>query len=353
MLDHIPEYVEYRNITIGNYTILRVDSSFNESFKTTYENILTTLLGFYNTKMRLYKNMKYKPQLFQFRNGYNNFITPSTRILSRMVVPSSTNIQREIRKLGGGALSYDQYMRYKAYRPSYPKQEADQIIETTIAYDSTEAQLIASDGAQPQNCDGNGWKYVNTGTESNKINWYFYADGSVVPVPNPQKAQYKVGDLECFYFVVDLSNGAQINKEYNKPWITMYSQYDSDISNVATWYASRFNYAGFHDQGANNKLDSGKYLFYVGDLSKLVSYDTSIQEYKLSTYENNPPETPSEPDISYLRTHAPTLADALNQRLNLIAISTNSGADTGTFDFCISEVGYRLKGQTQFVYKLV
>lgn len=318
------------------------------------QNACLVLGRFFRNKVNRYRITYYNNQSFSLKHGYNNILSPTTRLISRIVTPTSNSLQNGVKKSNQGNMSHAEYIRYKIYRQEYPKQQVqyapiDVPIVTTSSFNSQEAQIIAADGIAPAFCV-DGWKFVNTNPE--KINWYFYADGSVGPPGNTPTASYKISDLECFYFVVDLSNGAQINEEYNKPWITMYSQYDTTSSyNNVSWYRSRFNYSGFHDKGVDTSLNSGTYIFYVGDLTTLSSYDTALTAYNLSSYDNDPVETPS-PGPTYLRSNAPDLSTALDERLNLIAISTNSGAATGTFDFCIKEVGYKLKGLPQFVYDL-
>jgi hypothetical protein len=225
-----------------------------------------------------------------------------------------------------------------------PQPTPPPVNETTITAESPEAVAIAADGALPvgdpvNNC----WFFTNSG--GNKINWYFYGDGNVGS-PWVPRSRFPLSDLECFYFVVTLSNYGTLQQEFNKPWITVYTQYDpDDVANNVAWYRSRYNYTGFYDNGnaPGNTLPSGKYLFYIGDLNSLAKYDSSLTEYKLSDY------TPSFPFPNV----APGNPDPLGDGLMLIAISSDSGAADGTFNFCINEVGYKLKDQDQEIIETV
>jgi hypothetical protein len=204
---------------------------------------------------------------------YNNYLKGRKGLLSKLMVLSSNNIQQQVQKSGKN-MDYSQYIRYKNYNAKAPR--LPNIINTPISVNSPETTLIAADGASPTaNTIDNCWGYINQGSPD-KVNWYFYADGGFALNPPPT---YKVSDLECFYILVKLNNPEQKNKEFNKPWITVYSQPKYD-SFDASWYRSRWNYSGFHDNGNSpeNLLESGTYVFYIGN------YDILNNKHILNKY---------------------------------------------------------------------
>lgn len=263
---------------------------------------------------------------------FNNYIKGTNNILSRLIILSSNNVQNEVKK-SQTHLDYSQYLRYKAYRAKVPRlQPPPKQIITTISSNSNDAILVAADGDPPvPNVVDNCWGYTNNGTPSNKINWYFYADGGFQLNP---PSTYKFSDLECFYFVVKLNNTDEINKKFNKPWITIYSQPEND-GNDALWYRSKWNYTGFYQDGTNNLLESGTYVFYVGN------YESLHNKTKLDIYPKI--DIGSYIPQSGILTTGHNNTDPENDGLWLIAINTDSSKDTGVFNLCVKEVGYKIK----------
>jgi len=273
--------------------------------------------------------------------AYNNYIKGFNHMLSNMMILNSQNIHNEVRK-SARHLDKAQYIRYKNYQQFHPRYSNFEV--ANIGATSPEAIIIAADGQSPTpDTVNNCWSFTNSG--GNKINWYFYADGGFNLNP---PSSFKVSDLECFYFVVKLNNPGVPQKEFNKPWMTVYSQPENTSVPPPpyadySWYRSRWNYSGFYDNGNSYALNSGTYIFYIGDLKSLYTYNKSLPSYKLSDYPVGVG--------SVLNTNAPDSQTALNEGLFLISIGTDSSAATGKFDFCIKEVGYKIKGQVQEIIK--
>lgn len=261
--------------------------------------------------------------------GYN-VLSNRRSILRRLQPLNGKNVENQVRKRG---TSYDSSVvtRFRLFRNLYPEvvPEEPPFITERISVAQAIADGIPADGDPPvSNVVDNCWEYSNDGIAPNKINWYMYAD-----LGTP--ATFKFEDLEAFYFVVKLNSGTT-DPDYNKPWITLYTQAEGDGKD-ASWYRTRYSYAGLYDQGATYPLTQDqKYLFYIGDLTKLTTYDMSLDSYNLNDYDAkitiNPANTTPELD-----------------KVFLIAISTDSTYPANRFDFCVSEVGYKYAGQKQVV----
>lgn len=307
------------------------DASMNQ---TLYNNILK---GNKMIQKSLYKNVNIKAPLSN-HSGYNNYLKGRNGLLSKIITLSASSLSNDVRK-NAKHLDYSQYIRYKNYRAKAPRFPV--LLTTTTKVNSPETVLITADGAGPTaNTVDNCWSYVNTGSPD-KINWYFYADGGFALDP---PSTYKFSDLECFYFLVKLNNPLQINKEFNKPWITIYSQPKYDGKD-ASWYRSRWNYSGFYDNGntPSNNLESGTYVFYVGNYDVLYNKDSLniYQRYNLNDYVPNSP----------LLVNHPNNLTPENDGLWLIALSSDSNAAPGTFDICLKEVGYKIKNKPTEIIK--
>lgn len=266
-----------------------------------------------------------------FSNNYKGF----NHMLGRMFIPTSKNTQFYVQK-SQKLMTSDEYIRLKTYRSLYPVYPVVQT--STIGWNSVLAQQIAADGELPSNGFGC-WKFINN--NPNKINWYFYGNTTLNPT-------IKVSDIECFYLKVTLNNSTLRQRQYNKPWLTVYSYPSNNIIENIAWYRSRWNYTGLYDNGSLYELNSGTYIFYIGDLRKMVSLYNELNNFtsfRLSEYTTNDASAVDPKKI--LRTNATPFTYAFNEQLFLISINTDSTAQSNDFNFCLKEVGYKLKNQSQ------
>lgn len=102
-------------------------------------------------------------------------------------------------------------------------------------YNTSDAATLAADG-QVATADPEGtaaYYYGNSGTGSEKINWYYYAAPGA---PGAPVAEYNYGDVSQVVWLVrpDGSEG---------PFLTTYSVPQGDGNDAASWYRSRWNWS--------------------------------------------------------------------------------------------------------------
>lgn len=260
-------------------------------------------------------------------------------LLSKMLYLSPQNINYQAIKTGR-TMSSSERIRYRKLQELYPK-IPDYIVET-ISSNSDDALVIKADGVAPISGD-DCWFFTNNPSNNEfKINWYFYIDGYNPNLP----ADFKFSDLEAFYFVVTLNNSD--NFDFNKPWITLYTKPEDDGNN-ASWYRTRYSYAGYYDNGNNlspeeQTLAGQKYIFYIGDMSLVPNYTTGLTKIKLDNYNTIPPN-------AQIVKH-PSNTTPENDKIWLIAVSSDSINDPNRFNFCIHSVGYKFKDKQQVILNL-
>ena len=247
------------------------------------------------------------------------------------------DVKNEIKKRGNNGFSGSQGIMLRKLRKIHPIPKfniTDAILWETLR-DYPTAYIRAPTGDNLNNC----WKYINNGG-GDKAFWYFYASGFPVP---PPISEHVITDLEAFYFVIKLDN----TNAFNKPWITIYTQSLLDGKDASPgFYRTRYNYSSFHDNGTLYPLQKGEYVFYIGDIQKIIpTFNRSTPKYNLQQDWG----TPVEPIVNK---HVNNLTPNLD-RISAIVISTNSDADAGTFNFCLKEVGFKFKGDQQEVIRTV
>lgn len=238
--------------------------------------------------------------------------------VSRLITLSSQNLQNEVKKdnktYSSGEITYLRKLRAK-YPPIQKVIPPPPIITQPISI-QTNPEIVAqisADGQPPTpDISNNCWYYTNINPQ--KINWYFYADNAGINA---------LQSFEFFYIKVDIRN----TDVSNKPWITLYTLPKND-GNDALWYRTRYNYTGYYLSGEN--VPTGKYVYYIGDITKSVVDYTGYTPVKLDNY---PIEI--------------TGIEEPNDKVWLIAINTNSVESTGIFDFCLSQVGYKFTGNPE------
>jgi hypothetical protein len=287
----------------------QIDNQANEIDE---NNILE--LTYLNDQPREKSNKKNLFWLINTRGSYNSYANIFNTII-RTKTFSSSNLQNEIKKTGktfdSSQLTY--LKNISSINPRLPLFRSKTI---SIANNPILVQQIVADGDGPTaDIPNNCWAYTNSGGPPDKINWYFYAD---------IKNTYLYRNLEIFYFVVDIN----VSNTKNKPWITIYTAQKNDGSDGGSFYRTRYNYTGFHDNA--DTISTGKYLFYIGNINSGIQYNKSIQKINLSSFTTGI-KGPAEND----------------EHIFLMSIQTNSGAPPGQFDFCVSEAGYKIKNKSQ------
>ena len=272
----------------------------------------------------------------------------------------SKHVNEDIRKRGNNGFSASEAILLRKLRNTHPLPNFK--ITNLILWETLRDAPSAYQSppiADVNNC----WRYINAG-EPDKAEWFFYVDpitstsvgyppisiyppGTpdwIVPVSlgAPPSLLNKVSDLEAFYIVIKLNN----TDNFNKPWIKMYTRIQGDGNDAGLFYRTRYNYASFHDNGSLYPLQKREYVFYIGNIEKIIpTFSRSTPRYNLQE-DWGPPVLP-------IVDKAPGNATPEMDPISGILITTNSTADAGTFDFCLKEVGYKFKGKQQQVLKTI
>ena len=272
----------------------------------------------------------------------------------------SENVNNEVKKRGNNGFSASQGILLRKLRNTHPLPnfKITKLILWEILNDpnTSGAYVDPPIGDNVNNC----WRYIND--VSGVISWYFYVDPTTITYPSypgyepggtpdwivpvslgaPPSLLNKVSDLEAFYIVIKINN----TNGFNKPWIKIYTRIQGDGNDAGTFYRTRYNYTSFHDNGTLYPLQKREYVFYIGDLKKIA------QTFSRSTPRYNLREDWG-PTVSPVVDKAPGNTTPEMDPISAILIATDSGADPGTFDFCLKEVGYKFKGRQQQVFKTV
>lgn len=182
----------------------------------------------------------------------------------------------------------------------------DFVIDVTIA-DSTQ---IFADGA-PATADPNGvqpgWLYENAGN-GDKINWYlFYQDPQDI-----NATTYSLGDITSLY--LKLSN---LHAEGTRlPHISIYTLPLGDGQDAETWYRSRVTY-DLNNPAAELFAGSDPFITYLRGVPQL-NQGLLSEEMELNQTYSNGPQAPDE-------------------RLLMIAVSSDSAANAGDYYFALDE----------------
>ena len=164
--------------------------------------------------------------------------------------------------------------------------------------------------------DGNGWKFVNTTSPGDKINWYFYAKNVGMD---------KVNNMEMFYVIINLAETSQ------PPWLTAYS-FKKPSSSSPNWYETRFTMDGAIASTPSNQ----KILIYFSpsnvELTKVYPELADFEGTVYNLYNDYPVDVTGNGNI-------------YEEDLYLVSLSTNSGATPGSYEFTALEYGYKNYGE--------
>jgi hypothetical protein len=273
---------------------------------------------------------------------------------------TSGSVNNQVEKRGNNGFSGAQAILLRKLRKTHPLPNFK--ITNLILWEILSDPLTASAYVSPPIADVNNcWRYINAGNPD-KAEWFFYVDPTtstsdgyppfyppgtvdwIVPVSlgAPPSLLNKVSDLEAFYIVIKLNN----TDNFNKPWIKIYTRIQGDGNDAGTFYRTRYNYASFHDNGSLYPLQKREYVFYIGNIEKIIpTFSRSTPRYNL--------QEDWGPSVLPIVDKAPGNATPEMDPISGILISTNSTEDAGTFDFCLKEVGYKFKGKQQQVLKTI
>ena len=165
---------------------------------------------------------------------------------------------------------------------------------------------IYADGNQPVATNQAGWVYTNSGTGTNKINWYVFQD---VTLP-----QYLVSEMDSIYFVI-----SQLTPATTLPFVAFYTMPNGINDVVPNFAKSKLVFA----PSGSVPTAQGEYLFYV------KSDPTHIR-----------PEITNRYELTFsVANSSKTLEQASNERLSLSTLSTNSTDPAGSNYFLFQQYG--------------
>lgn len=185
----------------------------------------------------------------------------------------------------------------------------EQEVVTTVNMIPSDNSLVYADGDQAARDVEGGWYYTNPGSP-NKINWY------VLSTDVTSNKVLTVEDMKTIWFDFrPRSDNSRI------PYISIYTRFQGDGNDGGTWYRSRFNYE-LEPAPAWSPVLPGVYapkLMYVGD---------------------NPN---THPNMEHLQLqyagYASTGPQADDEIVQYVAISTDSSAAAGVYNFAVNNTG--------------
>jgi hypothetical protein len=165
---------------------------------------------------------------------------------------------------------------------------------------------IYADGDQPVQTTPAGWVYTNSGTGTNKINWYVFQDATL--------PQYLVSEMDSIYFVI-----SQLTPATTLPFVAFYTM-PNGIDDVVPLFAkSRLVFS----PSGSVPTAQGEYLLYV------KSDPVHIR-----------PEITNRYELTFVPANSTkTLAQAAGERLSLASLSTNSTDTAGANYFLFQQYG--------------
>ena len=196
---------------------------------------------------------------------------------------------------------------------------------SAVAVSDALATTIAADGKLPVAHANGGWAYTNPSTDAiRKINWYLFTDSN----------KFTFDSLECFYVRMVVAAGSKV------PWLAAYSVRQNDGLDAASWYRSRWNMTGHFEEGGINVPKDQEIIMFFGSKAPSVVFSrisSSTPALDILAYGSQPfnkgPRSPSE-------------------KLQAIALNTDSFAGANTYNLRIIEAGYRIKGNVPVSYVL-
>jgi hypothetical protein len=192
---------------------------------------------------------------------------------------------------------------------------------------STALAAIAPDEAKPT-CDQcrDGWAHsnVNGDPARRKINWYFYTVGA-----NGAGTADLLGDLKTFWVKLVRTGGN------TSPWLTAYTQKEGDAGNRASWHRSRAQLFGTYSNAAALDTDlpvGQEVVMYAQAKPSAFQFPTlSGAEHYVSFGSFAAADELLNPD-----------GNVLDEKLLLIALSSDSGQATGRQQWTVLASGYQV-----------
>jgi hypothetical protein len=161
-----------------------------------------------------------------------------------------------------------------------------------------------------------GWYYKKTATTSdvNKVHVYTVAN---FPTTKTPKFEMKVSDLKLVYAKVDIFHTSN-----DDPFITIYTK-PKESGNAASWYHSKATY--MLPQTHSISPDNSHYLLKIAQ----VGYENLVT-------------MPGTVELNLVKTDDATATRGImddNDDILAISFSTNSGAEVGSVEIVLSQVG--------------
>lgn len=183
----------------------------------------------------------------------------------------------------------------------------DDVVTTAVIADST---AVFADGA-PATSDPNGvetgWLYQNQGN-GEKINWYLFGQDP----QDPNATTYTLGDIESLYLKLSQYNTSTTRL----PFISIYTLPLGDGQDAESWYRSRVTY-DLNNPAPELFAGGDAFVTYLRSLP-LVNRDLLSEELQLNQVYSAGPQ-------------------ASDERLLMIAVSTDSSAAAGEYNFTLDE----------------
>ena len=171
------------------------------------------------------------------------------------------------------------------------------------------AQAVAGSNPPVEVANYDGWGYENPGN-SGKIHWYFFSQDP----QDPNATTYTLGDVESLFLKLRSTHQSLTTL----PHINVYTLPYGDGNDAQSWYRSRCTYEATAD--ANLINGDAPFVTWVGQQPHVYT-DLPHTELVKQGYVSEGPQDYSE-------------------MITLIAVSSNSAADAGDYDFIMEELGF-------------
>lgn len=238
-------------------------------------------------------------------SGLGNFALWTAGLDGQVTESSGWKSPEEAVELGWEEIfNYDINGDYYIGEPPTNYQEIP--VTITIA---ESAQAVAGSNPPVERANYDGWGYENPG-DTGKIHWYLFSQDP----QDPNATSYTLGDIQSLF--LKLRNTHQ--SETTLPHINVYTLPYGDGNDAQSWYRSRCTYAATAD--ANLINGDAPFVTWVGQQPHVYT-DMPHAELVKDGYTSEGPQDYSE-------------------RITLIAVSSNSAAEAGAYNFILEEFGF-------------
>jgi hypothetical protein len=222
--------------------------------------------------------------------------------------------------------------------PACPPAALGSLGNNTCGYGINEgsAAIVADQGWPTCDVPRGGWKWINTYSSpvANKINWYFYT--SPVAGDNPARS------LATFWVKLVRNGGA------TAPWFTLYTPKQA---NASGWYTTRAHLYGTYRGDStvlNNDLPIGQEVVMFAQAQPTAEQFPALAgATKFVNYGNFSALTAGQ-NNNYGQLTGVVVG---TQNILQIALSTNSGDETGKQQWTVLAAGYQIAGAAPVTLK--